>query len=70
MDEQCLDGPTEQRVNAYPGLVWPSLDSIDDGYRLMILPSTKAEWKEAGALMVFMAFAAVAFVAIVAEFVL
>lgn len=70
MDEQRLGGPSEQRVNVYPGLVWPSLDSIDEDYRLMILPSTKAEWKEAGALIGLMAVVVGAFVAIIAEFAL
>lgn len=68
MDKQSLDGPSEQRVNEYPGLVWPSLESINESCKL--LPSSKSEWKEAYFLIGGMTVAAVAFVAIVAELLL
>lgn len=68
MDKQRLDGPDEQRADVYPGLVWPSLESIDRSCK--IFPSSKSEWKEAYLLIGGVTLTAVAFVAIVAELLL
>lgn len=67
MDEQRLDGPNEHLVNAYPGLVWPTLDSLDENRKIIIFPSSRREWMEAGIFASVIAAAALAAIAIVAD---